>query len=43
MSDAWRLSRITRHSVERLDLRPGREVYALIKAVSLDRHSSGFA
>ena len=37
------VARITRHSVERLDLRPGREVYALIKAISLDRHSSGFA
>jgi molybdate transport system ATP-binding protein len=37
------VARITRHSVERLDLKPGREVYALIKAISLDRHSSGFA
>jgi molybdate transport system ATP-binding protein len=36
-------ARVTRHSVERLRLAPGGEVYALIKAVSFDRHSSGFA
>lgn len=30
-------SRVTRLSVDRLGLRPGREVYALVKAVSLDR------
>jgi len=37
------LARVTRRSLERLGLRPGLEVYALVKAVSLDRHSTGFA
>jgi molybdate transport system ATP-binding protein len=37
------VARITRHSVERLGLRPDRVVWVLIKAISLDRHSSGFA
>ena len=37
------VARITRHSVERLGLVSGREVYTLIKAVSFDRHSSGSA
>jgi molybdate transport system ATP-binding protein len=37
------LARVTRHSVDRLGLRVGQDVYALIKAVSLDRHSVGFA
>lgn len=37
------VARITRLSVERLGLGPGREVYALIKAISLDHQSSGFA
>ena len=36
-------ARVTRHSVARLNLVPGSEVHALIKAVSFDRHSSGFA
>jgi len=40
---AMLLARVTRRSVERLGLRPGLEVYALVKAVSLDRHSTGFA
>lgn len=31
-------SRITRRAAEQLALRPGQDVYALIKAVSLDRH-----
>ena len=31
-------SRITKRAVEQLELAPGLEVYALIKAVSLDRH-----
>lgn len=30
-------SRVTRLSVDRLELRPGQDVYALVKAVSLDR------
>lgn len=37
------LARVTRHSADRLGLRAGLEIYALIKAVSLDRHSVGFA
>ncbi len=37
------LARITRHSAERLQLAPGREVWAMVKAVSLDRHSVGYA
>lgn len=34
-------SRITRRATEQLQLRPGLEVYAMIKAVSLDRHGAG--
>ncbi len=37
------VARITRRSVVGLDLRPGQHVYALIKAVSLDRRSVGYA
>jgi len=37
------LARITRHSAERLRLAAGQEVWALVKAVSLDRHSVGYA
>jgi len=37
------LARITRHSAERLALAPGLEVWAMVKAVSLDRHSIGYA
>jgi molybdate transport system ATP-binding protein len=33
------LARITRRSAERLDLRPGREVIAVIKAVSVNRRA----
>jgi molybdate transport system ATP-binding protein len=36
-------SRITRRAAEHLGLKPGIEVYALIKAVSLDRHGVGYA
>jgi len=43
VGEAMLLARVTRRSVERLGLRPGLEVYALVKAVSLDRHSTGFA
>ena len=35
------LARVTRRSADHLALRPGLEVYALIKAVSMDRHSVG--
>jgi molybdate transport system ATP-binding protein len=37
------LARITRHSAQRLRLAPGMDVWALVKAVSLDRHSVGYA
>ena len=37
------LARITRHSAERLRLAEGLEVWALVKSVSLDRHSVGYA
>ena len=40
-SPLW--ARITRKSVEELGLAPGLEVYALVKAVALDRHSLGRA
>ena len=36
-------ARITKRAAEQLDLAPGREVYALIKAVSLDRRGTGAA
>jgi molybdate transport system ATP-binding protein len=37
------IARVTRHSVQALQLAPGLPVYALVKAVSLDRHSVGYA
>ncbi len=37
------ISRVTRQSVSALGLAPGVTVYALVKAVSLDRHSVGYA
>jgi len=37
------LARITRHSAERLALEPGKDVWAMVKAVSLDRPSVGYA
>lgn len=36
-------ARITRQSRDELDLRPGMTVYALIKAIALDRHAVGYA
>jgi molybdate transport system ATP-binding protein len=36
------LARVTRRSVDDLALAPGKEVFALVKAVSLDRHSVGY-
>jgi len=36
-------ARITRRSVEGLELRVGQPMYALIKAVSFDRRSVGYA
>jgi molybdate transport system ATP-binding protein len=37
------LARLTRKSVAELGLAPGKPVYALIKAVAIDRHSVGYA
>lgn len=34
-------SRITARALQQLQLRPGLEVYALVKAVALDRHATG--
>lgn len=37
------LARVTQQSVHELGLRVGMPVYALIKAIALDRHSVGYA
>jgi molybdate transport system ATP-binding protein len=37
------IARITRKSVSELGLEPGRPVFALVKAVAIDRHSVGYA
>lgn len=37
------IARVTRHSIQALSLAPGVPVHALVKAVSLDRHSVGYA
>jgi len=37
------IARITRHSAARLGLTVGKDVWVLVKAVSLDRHSVGYA
>ena len=37
------IARITRKSVAELRLEPGRPVFALVKAVAIDRHSVGYA
>jgi molybdate transport system ATP-binding protein len=36
-------ARVTRKAAEELGLAPGLKVYAMVKAVSIDRHSVGFA
>jgi molybdate transport system ATP-binding protein len=43
VGDACLVARLTRRSIHQLGLEPGQEVYALIKAVALDRHSFGYA
>ena len=35
------VARLTRHSVERLGIEPGRRVYAVVKAVAIDGHRLG--
>ena len=37
------VARITRKSVDKLGLAPGKRVYALVKSVAIDRHSVGYA
>jgi molybdate transport system ATP-binding protein len=37
------VARITRKSVDTLRLAPGKPVYALVKSVAIDRHSTGYA
>ncbi len=37
------IARLTRQSLDRLALRRGQPVYALVKAISLDRRSTGYA
>lgn len=37
------VARITQRSLHALALRDGQQIYALVKAISLDRHSVGFA
>jgi molybdate transport system ATP-binding protein len=37
------VARITRKSVAALGLAPGRQVYALVKSVAIDRHSVGYS
>ena len=37
------IARVTRRSVADLGITPGKQVYALIKAVAIDRHSVGYA
>lgn len=43
VGDASLIARVTRHSIYRLALKPGQPVFALVKAISLDRHSVGHA
>jgi len=43
IGEASLLARITRRSLDQLRLEHDMEVYAMIKAISLDRHSVGFA
>jgi molybdate transport system ATP-binding protein len=43
VGEASLIARVTRHSIDRLALKPGQPVFALVKAISLDRHSVGHA
>lgn len=43
VGDTPLVARITRKSLAELDVRPGQRVFALIKAVALDRRSVGYA
>lgn len=37
------LARVTRQSIDRLDIKPGMRLFVMVKAISLDRHSVGYA
>ena len=37
------VARVTRKSIDSLRLAPGKKVYALVKSVAIDRHSTGYA
>lgn len=43
VGEAKLIARITRHSAARLKLTPGLRIFALVKAISLDRRSVGYA
>ncbi len=43
VGEAVLIARLTRQSLDRLALQPGQPVYALVKAISMDRHSVGYA
>ena len=43
IGEATLMARITRQSLDRLALKTGQPVFALVKAISLDRHSLGYA
>lgn len=43
VGEAALIARVTRQSLDRLGLAPGQPVFALVKAISLDRHSVGYA
>jgi len=43
VGSATLVARITRRSFQQLGIRPGQELYALIKAVSFDQRSVGYA
>lgn len=43
IGEARLIARITRHSASRLGLKPGLRIFALVKAISLDRRSVGYA
>ncbi len=43
VGEATVVARVTRKALDQLGLAEGREAYAIVKAVALDRHSVGYA
>jgi molybdate transport system ATP-binding protein len=43
VGEALLISRVTQYSAARLKLKPGLRIFALVKAISLDRRSVGYA